>query len=281
MNNSDKIQYLLEEVITLPSQPVILARINDLINDPDCSLSEVAKVITSDPGIAFKALRLVNSAHYGLRNQIVSVEHAVMLLGLKVIRNLVVSASVFEHFNENTELLLRHSLACAIALRTVSESIEGDLPQSDDLFVYGLLHDIGKLFLAEFMPEETAKATALCREAHIAPYEAEQRVIGCDHAELGARLAMKWMLPDSLIQAIAGHHQPHRADESSRRIAGMLGMGDFICWQCGIPSAEGAVSPPDDSIWEAASLTSAAIPPLLERFFTALPELDELSEIAK
>lgn len=282
MSDPHKIDYLLDEIITLPSQPQTLARITKLVDDSDCSLADVAKVISADPSIALKSLRLVNSAHYGLRNKVVSVEHAVMLLGLKVIRNLVLTATVFETFAKGATSLLHHSVACGVAMRVVVETRDIELPgDAEDTFVYGLLHDIGKIVFQEFLPEDTAIALELSSTRGLSTFQAEQEVIGCDHAELGARLAQKWMLPAQLVAAIAGHHDLDRCEDAdSRELSALLAVSDYICWCCGLVSAPGASIDVDDSVWESAKLTSRQIPAMLDAFFGVFHEVRELTQLA-
>lgn len=283
MSDSHNIDYILEEIITLPSQPQTLSKITDLMEDPDCSMAEVGKIISADPSIAIKALRLVNSAHYGLRNRVVSIEHAVMLLGLKVIRNLVLSATVFETFTGGTDELLHHCVSTGVVMRILVDTQYGQQTGDiEDVFVYGLLHDVGKIIFQEFLPEESKQAYALACEKNIPSYEAEREVIGCDHAEVGARLAVKWNLPHQLAQAIGGHHDLSVCeDEQAREWAAMLSAADYICYASGMPAAAGVPAVIDDQMWKAAKLTSRTMPQILDRFFLAQEQVQELLEIAQ
>lgn len=283
MSDPQRIDWLLEELITLPSQPTTLARVTALMNDPDCSLQQVGRIISSDPAIALKALRLVNSAHYGLPNSVVSIEHAVMLLGLKVIRNLVLSAAVFETFKKGSDQLLTHCVACGVAMRTLLEKREEHRETfGEDGFVYGLLHDIGKIILAEYMPDEMERVIELVRDENIPPHEAERQVIGCDHAELGARLAMQWKLPLELVESIGGHHDLDRCtSDHNRELAALLGVADYLCWASGFgPVPRSAALDTRPEFWETAGITHRTVPPLLDRFFAAAPEIRELVDIA-
>ena len=282
MSTVRDIDELLDGIITLPSLPQTLARITDIMEDPDCSIGDVGKVISADPSIALKALRLVNSAHYGLRNEVMSVEHAVMLLGLKVIRNMVLTATVFESFKKGAEGFLRHSVACAVAMKTLADSRGPAFPaQADDAFVYGLLHDVGKVVFQEFLPREMAEVSRLSHANGLPAYRAEREIVGCDHAALGATLATKWKLPPQLIGAIAGHHDPDQCDGPGyRESAALLGVADYICCASGILSGHGVHAPASEALWAASRLVSADIPPVLARFFEASSEISELMDIA-
>ena len=146
------IDLLLDEVVTLPSLPSTVIQITDLINNPDSTLADIGKAISNDPSISLQSLRLVNSAYYALPNKITSVEHAASMLGMKVIKNIVFTASVFDTLQCEQESLIRHNVACAIALKRLVESDLVDtkaFPYQDESFIIGLLHDVGKIIFAQ------------------------------------------------------------------------------------------------------------------------------------
>ncbi|MFC1737268.1 HDOD domain-containing protein, partial [Candidatus Hydrogenedentota bacterium] len=98
--SKEKLESILEETVNLPSLPSVVTRVIDMASDPGASLSEVAKVIMGDPSLSLKVVKLVNSAFYGMRHKISSVDHAAPLLGMKVLKNLALTASVFSMFKE-------------------------------------------------------------------------------------------------------------------------------------------------------------------------------------
>lgn len=272
------IDLLFDEVITLPSLPSTITRIMQMVNDPNCALSDVAKVIATDPPLAAKTLRLVNTAYYGLRQKVSSIEHAVVMLGVKVIKNLVFTATVFDSLKDEEGTYFRHSIACGLAMRALSEASLP--PLTDDAFVYGLLHDIGKIVLQTFLPKEYASIEALMHERRLSAYQAEQEVLGVDHAQVGARLATTWKLADSLVQAIGAHHDLGMCEDPQfEHAAALISIADYICWQCGI--APGPIVPHvDEAVWTAGGISSTSIPNVLEKFFSELPMVDELMQIS-
>lgn len=278
-----EIDYLLDEIVTLPSQPQMLARITRLVSQPDVAVADVGKAVSADPSIALKTLRLVNSALYGLGNKVVSVEHAVALLGIDVIRNLVLTATVFDTFKRGTECLLIHSVACGVAMRAVSIETGAIEPSEiDGVFVYGLLHDIGKIVFQEFLPEETATAEEISRARQIPMFEAEREIIGCDHAEMGSRLAQAWQLPDEFIAAVGAHHDFSSCEvPSARKLAALLAISDLICWASGMMSVPDAPVRVKDGAWEAAGVPNRSIPQIVNKFFSFQTELHELVDIAR
>ncbi|MBN2311301.1 MAG: HDOD domain-containing protein [Candidatus Hydrogenedentes bacterium] len=282
MNEPSKIDYLLEEIVTLPSLPSTVTRLTRLINEPDCPLSEVSKAISVDPALSLKTLRLVNSAFYGVKNKVTSIEQAVTLLGLKVIKNLVFTASVFETLNSGTGLFLMHSVACGAAMRLLVEAVPMGVPvEPDDAFAFGLLHDVGKIIFEEFLPKEMDQARRLAQEQGLPSFEAEGAVIGADHAEMGARLAQSWKLSDEVVDAIAGHHQLERCGAPElRKAAALLSIADFQCIACGLAPPPRRGARVDEEMWAAAGITSVQIAPIVDRFMDQLPDVFELAKLA-
>jgi len=274
------IDYLLEEIITLPSLSTSVARIIHLLNDPDSSLRDVGKAISSDPAIALKTLRLANSASYGLRERVTSVEHAVTLLGGKVIQNLVLTATVFDTLSSGASMLFEHSIAVGLATRSIMRARVAQLVlDPEEAFVYGLLHDIGKIIFEDYMSEQLVQAEELSRTQGVPAHVAEEQVIGADHAEIGGRLAMNWRLPDTIAAAILAHHDLSRCeDEEQRRYAALLSVADAICVAAGLPSYEGAIADDTSESWRLLGVTSTQIPIILNEFFASLPEVEELTE---
>jgi len=272
------IQSLLDEVVTLPSLPTTIAQIMRLVEDPQASLSAVAKAVSADPSLSFKTLRLVNSAYYGLRQPVATIEHAVMLLGGRVIRNLALTAIVVDLIGRGVGDFFEHSVSCGVAMRALAQALPGGVPveSPEEGFVYGLLHDIGKAVFAQFMAEEHARVADAARSEGIPWHEAERAMIGVDHAELGAALAVKWKLPPELSGAIAGHHEPRRCEQPrARRLAALVAAADFVCHRSGIAPAPDAVVV-SETAWREAALPVDAIPGLMDRFFEALPAVGEL-----
>lgn len=282
-SNKCDIEFLLEEVVTLPSLPGTVASIMRMVADPKCSLAAVAKAISADPPLAMKTLRLVNTAYYGLRQKVMTIEHAVVLLGTKVIKNLAFTATVFDIMKGGVGEFFHHSVTCGMATRALMEvcTKESSAESSDEAFVFGLLHDIGKVMFQQFMPEEYVKVAEMVRERKIPWYKAEQEVIGIDHARLGARLAEKWKLPDHLIGGIAGHHVlTHCVKPELRQYAAIVAVADHICSLCSIPAT--AVGPValDERVWNASGLVSTQIPAVMDSFFEKLSSAEELMQLS-
>ncbi|OIQ84085.1 ribonuclease Y [mine drainage metagenome] len=182
----------------------------------NCSPKDLVQVIDKDPVVTVKVLRVVNSAYYGLSKQITSIDQAVVFLGFNSIKNLALSiaaigilpGSPMAGFDGQRYLL--HSLTCANIARQLAQRLGGADPQ--DCFIAGLLHDFGKVMVAQFMPAEFRKSMELSLWKEVALHVAMHEIVGVDHATIGAMLAQKWRFADDLIQTIEYQHRPECCD---------------------------------------------------------------------
>ena len=276
------IDTLLEEVVTLPSMPDSLARISELVSNPNCVLADVAKAVAGDPAIAIKTLRLVNSAYYGLGQEVTTIEHAVVLLGLKVIKNLALTATVFDKFKGTPNLFLRHCVGCGVAMRALAETgpLAKQISSADEAFVYGLLHDIGKVILLEYLPEEYNKIPELVREKNIPWHQAERELIGTDHAELGGRFAQKWKLSKLVVNAISGHHDLELCEPDFRPLAATLTVADYLSSASGLVSYEKPCFDIPESVWTTAAIDPQSLPKIVKKFLDSFTDVNELVKAA-
>jgi putative nucleotidyltransferase with HDIG domain len=278
------IDALLEDVVTLPSLPDSVMRVTELLNDPDCAIPAVAEALAMDPALTLKTLRLANSAYYALRNEITSIEHCVNLLGLKVIKNVVFTASVFETIQGGEQSHLRHSVACAFAMRELAKnSLPASNPfeQPEEAFMYGLLHDVGKLIFKEHLEEQFNQVVETCKNKPIAWHDAEVEIIGVDHGAVGAALARNWKLSDRLCDAIAGHHNlDNVTDDANKPFAALLGIADGLCYEAGLPCHDAAQVKVDPAFWELAGTSPDACAQVIQAIQDSRDAIDELTRAA-
>lgn len=276
------IDSLLSEVVTLPSMPHAVQRIRELLANPDSPLGEVAQAICGDPAIAMKTLRLVNSAYYGLGQEVKTVEHAVVLLGVKVINNLAITATIFNVVSRSTERFLEHSVATGIVMRILAETapMKTYFASADEAFIFGLFHDIGKVLLWEYLPKESQAAAECARAQSIPGFRAEQTAIGVDHTEIGARLAALWKLDVQLSDAIAGHHELEHCPEKHQSLAAGLCIADYISNAAGMGVEKNAAFDIPESVWRATGLSNKDLTQITLRFFESIPSLRELIALA-
>jgi putative nucleotidyltransferase with HDIG domain len=184
------------------------------MQSPNSSTEKVGKIVSRDIAMTTKVLQLVNSAFFGLREYVSDPVQATSLLGMEVIRELVLSIHLFSEISQykleqlGLSSLWDHSLNVGNYARMVA--VNGGLPRksADQAFLAGLLHDVGKLVLAENMPERYYKGYWIGIQQGIELYQAEEKVFGANHAQLGAYLLALWGLPDWVVAATAYHHKP-------------------------------------------------------------------------
>ena len=205
-----QLKRVVERVYDLPSFPLVIKKLVEVAENPKSSSKDLAKVMETDQGLSTKILKLVNSAFYGFPRPVSSLQHAITLVGYNSVRSLAMSVSVKNIFRDqakgfNQERFWEHSLASALAARTVAEA--GGSAIRDDVFTAALLHDVGVLLEARYFADELGQAIAAVRERGISQSEAEEEVLGVDHCLLGAWLAEKWRLPPTLRESMLRHHE--------------------------------------------------------------------------
>ena len=264
---------LLDEIVTLPSAPTMLLKVTKMVDDPSVSLREVAEVISADPPISMKILRLVNSAYYGVRHRVASIEHAISLLGLKVVKNLVLTATVFHTFSSirseegllfEREQFWLHCVSTGMIARTLAQSVPESSPlDAEELFAAGLLHDVGKIILLQHLHKKFEQALKKSAVEKIPLHECELATIGVDHARVGGKLAEKWKLPGELANAIC-HHHPLSDEDTFPHAAAIVNLADFICYakELGKGGPAGSVRFVTEA-WESSVLEKGNIPAIM------------------
>ncbi|HTZ38559.1 MAG TPA: HDOD domain-containing protein [Syntrophales bacterium] len=196
----------VENISTVPTVPSVLKQLSTIIENPKISLNEISHFVSKDPALTTKILQMVNSALYGFPGRISSVNHAVMLLGLNVVKGLLLSVSVFEIMHKAMIGLREHSIGVAIASKVIAQ--KKGLKEPEEVFVAGLLHDVGKVILILLYPDEYDKAVKETDAASIAIFDAERNHFSETHAAVAGWLSEKWHFPKKLCDCLANHHRP-------------------------------------------------------------------------
>jgi putative nucleotidyltransferase with HDIG domain len=203
------LRHRIENIGSLPTVPDTLKKLSRIMEKQNVSLTEVASFVQSDPALTFRILKMVNSAVYGFPGRIASVSHAIMLLGLNVVKGLLLGISVFELMQKAMTGLYEHSMGCAAAARIIAQ--KKGLREPEEAYVAGLLHDIGKVVMALEFTKAYEGALAFAETENISITQAEKKFFADNHPVLGGVLSEKWRFPKKLTEAILYHHQPRSA----------------------------------------------------------------------
>ena len=212
---------LIARLQSIPTLPTVALRVMEITANPKSSANDLMDIISPDVSLTTKILKISNSPFYGLTREISSLQHAVTVLGFKEIRNLVISTVAFDSFKNlgknnkfDINKFWRHSFYCALAAKTIAVDMK---IESSELFVAGLVHDIGKLAMYITFPGEFMMQAEIMNPLKIkyTAFEAEKDVFGMTHDDVGMKLLKKWMFPESLLTAVGYHHRPQEADKKS------------------------------------------------------------------
>lgn len=245
---------LIAGVRNLPSLPAVVLKVQSAIAGNE-KRAEIARVIQQDPALAARLLRAANSSFFGVRSKIRNVEQALVLLGTNMVRNLLVMTAVhgtLRRFRLAPQFSLprywEHSLTTAVLAKLMSQRTQ--TTSADDAFVAGLLHDLGKVTLASLFPDERS---AVLVPSLVVDLEAERKLFGYDHVEVGVALAQEWSLPEFIIEGIAEHHNAQSASALARIIHAADALAHWVVAQRRedaeeepAPSVVGAVLGVDD-----------------------------------
>jgi HD-like signal output (HDOD) protein len=239
MSFAKELDELLRTGRELPTLPDVVLELRTALDDDEMADSDIAAIIEKDPVITGRLLRLANSTHYRRGSEVTTVLGAIQRVGLREVRAICVVLAVVDAFSRvKGDLDLRHFWDHSAAVGRVAQLINTKLPRdegvgADDVYVAGLLHDVGILLLDQFF-QERFRMNLHARIASDWPlWKVEQERMGMDHAEVGSLLVKQWALPEAMSQCIAGHHQPERAPEEYQRSCRVILAAETLCTSLG------------------------------------------------
>ena len=261
---------LLGRDVDLPSAPTIFHKLNSLLANSSAQSDDFAKLVEQDPGLTARLLRIVNSPFFGLRQKIISTKHAVNLLGLNELRDLVIATTVIDRFKgfDNTLVSMpvfwRKSLKCGlIAKFLLPATNQGDAGES--LFVAGLLHDIGHLLLYRQLPELMREAVLRQESTGQPLWRIERASIGFDYGALGGALLKSWSMPAVLVEIVTHHTDPGADSGNYPRETALVSLAARIAGM-EVMNAENldVLIPAGSPVWRLAGIQPAKLPDILE-----------------
>jgi HD-like signal output (HDOD) protein len=259
--NRDQILDAVWRTEQLPPYPGIVAEVERELAKPDPAPAKVAGILARDPALCAAILRLANSAAQAMRNEATNVSQAIVRLGLRQTRRVVLTAALVQrwpvHHAIDQRSFWSHSISVALTASELGKytSIPLAPEAAEATFTAGVLHDLGALVLARAFPEQYATLTNARIETGRSAVMLELENWGIDHGEVGGIVACRWRLPDSIRDAVAFHHHPWQASSEHRILTQLVHVADFLCCCQGLNRADDAV--PDDfdnTSWEALGL---------------------------
>ncbi|MDH5517674.1 MAG: HDOD domain-containing protein [Gammaproteobacteria bacterium] len=273
---------LISDVVELVTLPEICLKVTKMVEDPDVTVDDIGKVISQDPSLTLKILKLSNSAMYGFEHRIDTVTRAITLIGTRQVRDLVLAASAFDTFKGISNSLITmedfwyHSILCGLAANQLTKIC--GLRNADGLFVAGLLHDIGQLIEFNQMPEQSQQAILLTMEGpeEYELFQAEDKLIGFNHMDVGERIAESWKLPPYMKNCIGYHHHPADAPDFKQEVS-IVHIANTIAVLAELNTDDSELAPAiDDFAWQQTGLDSSVYNTVIDSILQDYENVEKL-----
>jgi putative nucleotidyltransferase with HDIG domain len=228
------VEKLIQSIDNLPVFPLIVFRVGEILRNDDYSAAEIVEVIRYDQAMAANIVKMGNSPYFGVRQKIGSLRDAIVFLGRDNLRKIVQTAGAARYFKkegrgytEKSRELWEHSVAVALMSQILSRKIFHC--DNDRLYLAALLHDIGKMVMGVAVYESFDEISQLVSSGKYSFLEAEEAVVGINHADLGGKIAEKWHFPVEIVEAISFHHRPDLLKNADNEMAWLVYLADQIC----------------------------------------------------
>jgi HD-like signal output (HDOD) protein len=213
------------------SMPVVVFKLQEALLDEDMGFNEIGEIISGDPALVARLLKIVNSPFFGLESEVDTISHALSIVGVTDLHDLIISSVVVQQFKDLSEEFVsinsfwKHNIATGVIAREIATLIQD--PKPERFYLSGMLHDLGSLVIFNCLPDASEEVIAKCRENNTSLYEEENKVMGFNHTDVGSRLLNAWKLPESIIAAAANHHEPFQGKGFSFE-GGVIHLADSI-----------------------------------------------------
>lgn len=233
------IDKILKSLDHIPAFPITILKVNEMLRDDDYSVAEMVGLIRYDQAMAVNIMKMSNSAYFGSRQRIGTLRDAVVYLGKSNLVRIVQTAGVSRLFKqegrgyvEKANELWEHSVAVALMSQILSLKVMKHA--DEELYLAALIHDVGKMVMGEFVYESFEKIARLVATGGYSFLEAEEAVVGINHAELSGKIAERWNFPEEITAALAYHHRPDLMEKNDNMITWLVYLADQVCMLTGI-----------------------------------------------
>lgn len=275
-----KLASLIRDNIKIFSPPTVFLRLNDVVNNPRSSVTDMGNIISEDQGLTVRLLRMANSPLYGYPSRIETISQAVLIIGTKQLRDIILATSVISLFKGIPEDIItmetfwRHSIACGVIARIIAGHRRE--PNVETFFTAGILHDVGRLIMYTRMPVECGEVlSGIARQPQLL-FKAESESLGFNHTDAGGLLLKEWKLPQNLTEAVAYHHSPEKASHYPIEAA-CIHVADILAHAMQLGSSgEKYIPRLSEEAWLQLSLQTGSLPFLFKQ---ALQQVDITMQI--
>jgi putative nucleotidyltransferase with HDIG domain len=271
---------ILESIGALPPLPDTALRLMSMLNDPRSTLDDIVEVIRYDQSVTSEVLRLCNSAYFGLSRQVASLNEAMLRLGTVKVLQMVMSVHTSAMLGQEQEgyglepgVLWKHSVAVALASSIIAQRVA--LPNANLVFTAGLLHDIGKVVLNRYVASEFAEIVRRVTDERLSFSEAEERVLGFSHEQIGGIVAERWRLPEPIVRCIRYHHEPGALTPPDPLVDAVY-LANTVCLLLGIGlGADGLCHRADEAVMERHNLGEQDVERVGVQLMTELKSVEQ------
>lgn len=228
-----KLRQIQAHIAKMPSLSTTVMKVMEICNKPNTSPNDLNRVISLDPVLTGRVLKLINSAYYALPNQVTSLTRAIIMLGLNTVKNLALSTAILQSVGGkdsfkalSVDEFWTHSITVGVTSKALSAQKRIPASLREEYFVAGMLHDLGKIPLSDCFPSEYLQAIELAGSGEASLCLAEQRIFGVDHCRVGRMIAEKWELSTVLSDSLVHHHDPDQAETENRPLVLAVALAD-------------------------------------------------------
>lgn len=231
MITPEKIQERVKTIIQLPALPTVALEVIQMVDNPKTSASKLGRLISSDQALTAKVLKIANSPFYGFPKKISTIEFAIIVIGFDALREIVISISLVNSLQKKSDTYFDakrfwdHSIATGVIARRLARDLGYRI--SGEVFVAGILHDMGISILHRYFANEFRRIVETVRNSELSFLEAEKNILQVTHADVGGWLAARWNLPDHLTEAISLHHTP-ASSERNKELVDIIHCADVF-----------------------------------------------------